>query len=656
MRIFSGHLQAILCLALALTLNTAARAAVSPVPDDIAIRAALYDFHQGNYLSALITYPEGVSNPDAQLLRAQTLAEFGLLEPAKKILETLVRDHGGKLRAEAAFELGRIDYRMGQYGEAIDAFKRINGLDKRLLPIYRRYNAAAMLAEGDLTEAAKVLSKIEDSVWAGYAYQNLAYEYYKKDSDPSRALISMRVAEALSGVSAADSPDAEVKELNSRIHLAAGQMSIDSLDYEKAITFLNKVSVDGASAPQALYLHGLAHAKAGRFRQAIQSWYRVKKYPLIEDGVADAFMGLAFAYDKEGYTSKSIRSYLEAISVLDKEVRTLDTVISTINDIGAVSALLRESSLDKLEWFLADSIATNTPKVSYLIYLISDPNLLQQVERIAEIDVMIDNLSIWQHDLSVFESMLSNRVAGFKRGAKSAQSKIGAAQVVKLKQRRDNLMAELKRAEAENNFISVASGELQAQFDRANTLAGKVESIKNSKSISADDRYNLTEKVRILNGILVWDAKEQYEQNLQALGREFFELDKEIERYQANLNSFATVVSGGPDKFESLLASTEIKKKQNAGVLGKAQKLLADADKEFTVATLAMLTEKRNQLNNRNETAQQALAHLYERLAMQQYELAERQRKIEEEKRLTEEQARLKLQGKKAAEPAKGAL
>jgi hypothetical protein len=41
---------------------------------------------------------------------------------------------------------------------------------------------------------------------------------------------------------------------------------------------------------------------------------------------------------------------------------------------------------------------------------------------------------------------------------------------------------------------------------------------------------------------------------------------------------------------------------------------------------------------------------------MQQYELAERQRKIEEEKRLTEEQARLKLQGKKAAQPAKGAL
>ncbi len=652
----SRHLQVILYFTLAFALTPAARAAVSSVPDDLAIRAALYDFHQGNYLSALITYPESDASPEAQLLRAQTLAQFGLLDSAKKILETLVRDNGGKLRAEAAFELGRIDYRMGRYGDAIDAFKRINGLDKRLLPIYRRYNAAAMLAQGDLTEAAKVLSKIEDSVWAGYAYQNLAYEYYKKDTDPSRALISMRVAEALSGVTSKDSSEAEVRELNSRIHLAAGQMSLDSLDYEKAITFLNKVSVDGASAAQALYLHGLAHAKAGRFRQAIQSWYRVKKYPLIEDGVSDAFMGLAFAFDKEGYTSKSIRSYLEAISVLDKEVRTLDTVISTVNEIGAVSALLRESSLDRLEWFLADSIATNTPKVSYLIYLISDPDLLQQVERIAEIDVMIDNLSIWQHDLSVFESMLASRVTGFKRGAKSAQSKIGAAQVVRLKQRRDNLLAELTQAEAENNFISVASGELQSQFDRANTLASRVDVIKNAKAVSAQDRDNLTEKIRILNGILVWDAKEQYEQNLQSLRREFFEVDKEIERYEANLNSFATVVSGGPDRFESLLGSTEDKKKQNAAVLTKAKQLLADADKEFTAASLTMLTAKRNQLNNRNETAQQALAHLYERLAMQQYELAERQRKIEEEKRLAEEQARLKLQGKKAAQPAKGAL
>jgi hypothetical protein len=217
-------------------------------------------------------------------------------------------------------------------------------------------------------------------------------------------------------------------------------------------------------------------------------------------------------------------------------------------------------------------------------------------------------------------------------------------------------MAELTRAQIENDFISVASGELQSQFDRASELADKVALVKNKKGISVEDRERLNEKVRILNGILVWDAKEQYDQNLQSLQREFFELDKEIERYEANLNSFAKVVAGGPGEFESLLRNTQLKKKQNAEVLAKAKRLLEDADKEFTVTTLTVLTAKRNQLNNRYETAQQALAHLYERLAMQQYEQSERQRKIEEEKRLTEEQARLNLQGKKAATPAKGAL
>ena len=46
----SSHLQLMLCFVLAVVFGTAARAAGTSLPDDIAIRAALYDFHQGNYL------------------------------------------------------------------------------------------------------------------------------------------------------------------------------------------------------------------------------------------------------------------------------------------------------------------------------------------------------------------------------------------------------------------------------------------------------------------------------------------------------------------------------------------------------------------------------------------------------------------------------
>lgn len=615
------------------------------LPEELALRETLFDAHQGNYLSALIRFPENPEDPEARLLKAQTLAEFGLLDRSREILQTLVRDNGGKISAEAAFELGRIEYKAGRYPEATDAFKRINGLDKRLLPIYRRYNAAALLAQNDLTGAAKILSKIEESVWAGYAYENLAYKYFVKDSDPSRALISLRVAEALTGNDQVTVVRDEKKELNSKIYLAAGQLSIDSLDYEKAITFLNKVSVDSASAAQSLYLHGLAHAKSGRFRQAIQSWYRVKKYPLIEEGVADAFMGLAYAFDKEGYVSKSIRSYLEAISVLEKEVRTMDTVIHTIDKIGAVSALLRESSLDKLEWFLADNIATNTPKVSYLIYLVSDSALQKQVERIAEIDVIIDNLSIWQHDLAVFNKMLASRVSGFHQGAKDAQAKSSSNKLEKLKRKRDDLLTELSRAEADNNFVAVATDELQSQFEQASLLNAQYSALIRRGSIPAADEDTLSERMRVVSGVLLWDAKEQYDANIQTLRRDFSDLDKEIARYETNLKNFGRVISGGPQEFDVLLAKTIEKKKLNETALARAKQLLADADAELTASSLALLSTKREQINNRYEEAQQGLAHLYERLAMSQYEHAETQRKIEEEKRISEEKARNKLKG-----------
>ncbi|TNE83760.1 MAG: hypothetical protein EP339_00015 [Gammaproteobacteria bacterium] len=266
---------------------------------------------------------------------------------------------------------------------------------------------------GQTDQAGAVLSRMTGGYWSALGYLNLAADYSREDRDPTRALVSLRVALALAAEGAGEE---RVRELVPRILLRAGYLSYQSGDYEKAVSFLSKVPLDSYVTPRALYLHGLSHAARKNYRAAIQSWHRATKYPMAYPGVADAWMGMAGGYDLSGYLGQAGEYYLAANAAFDSERVTLRTLAGEIQNKGAYSALVIAARQTNVEWFLADSRNLVQPRMAYLLRFLEDSEAQQAVQRVARLANLADLLAQYTKDLELRKAALTqNRSVGMEQ-------------------------------------------------------------------------------------------------------------------------------------------------------------------------------------------------------------------------------------------------
>ncbi|WP_166268404.1 hypothetical protein [Marinobacter caseinilyticus] len=261
--------------------------------------------------------------------------------------------------------------------------------------------------------AGRILAKMDPGYWAALGYLNLASEYSRIDRDPARALVALRVAEAMIG---ADDDHARASDLTALIRLKAGVLSYQRSEYDKAIGFLKTINLDSYQAPQALYFHGLALAGQQNYRAAMQSWHRAKKYPLAYPGVVDAWLGMGRGYDESGYLGQAGEAYQAANSAFESERVSLRLLIRKVEASGAYDALVRAARHEDVEWFLADSRTLTQPRVAYLLHYMEGADAQVAVNRVAELVSLDSALAHKEQDLAVYIAMLRQRQAKMTAG------------------------------------------------------------------------------------------------------------------------------------------------------------------------------------------------------------------------------------------------
>ncbi|MFV8571092.1 hypothetical protein ACNQ6O_07760 [Marinobacter sp. SBS5] len=263
--------------------------------------------------------------------------------------------------------------------------------------------------KGRTDAAGRYLAKMNEGYWAALGYLNLANDFARDDLNFTRALVSLRVAMAMA---AKDANEARRTNLLNQLHLRAGYLALKSDEHDKAINFLEKVTLDSYYAPQALYLHGLALANKGNHRAAMQSWHRAKKFPLAFPGVIDAWIGMGRGYDMAGYPGQAGESWLAANAAYQGERVTLNELAQRIKKHGAYKALVEDARNTGTEWFLADSRTLTQPRMAYLLQFLEQANAQEAVRRVAALDEMTAQLRRNDHDLSVFVIALTDLFEG----------------------------------------------------------------------------------------------------------------------------------------------------------------------------------------------------------------------------------------------------
>ncbi len=409
-----GRLPITKVLLLGLTLGLSPVAAA--LDDSQRARLAQFELAAGAGAAAL-RWVAGVGGEQAELIRARAWLEAGQRQQAQDVLERLA-EQGNSVRGPASLALARLALADGDSEAAArwltTAVARSHG-DERAQAQYLQAELARSQEAFD--QAGKTLAAMEPGYWAALGYLNLALDYARLDRDPARALVALRVAQAMA---AEDRDQARMKDLTTRIQVQAGVLSYQRGDHDQAIGFLDKVALDSYLAPQALYFHGLAQAANGNFRAAMQSWHRARKFPLAFPGAADAWLGMGRGYDESGYLGQAGEAYLAAIAAFESEQVSLETLVQAVREQGAYEALVKAARRDDVEWFLADSRTLTQPRIAYLLHFMADPDAQQAASRVAELARLEAGLQRRRQDLDLFIASLEQRAQDHRLGLGAA--------------------------------------------------------------------------------------------------------------------------------------------------------------------------------------------------------------------------------------------
>lgn len=279
--------------------------------------------------------------------------------------------------------------------------------DRRQQALYETAEKARTAGRTD--EAGRILAGMKEGYWAALGYLNLASDYAKTDLNPARALVALRVAIAMSD---GDADSERSQHLKNNLLVRAGYLAYQHGEFDKAISFLEKVDLDSFNTPRALYLHGLALAEKGNHRAAMQSWHRARKYPLAYPGVADAWVGMGRGYDLSGYLGQAGEAYLAANAAFESERVTLRKLAGKIREQGAYKTLVEDARETGVDWFLADSRTLTQPRMAYLLGFMEDLDVQRAAGRVAALRSMVVKLERHGHDLEVFQEALREQLVG----------------------------------------------------------------------------------------------------------------------------------------------------------------------------------------------------------------------------------------------------
>lgn len=348
-----------------------------------------------------------VQGDEARMVRARALLASGETAKALELLRAVTR--GEYHRGEAWLLLARHALEQGDVTGAAPALQQAVRLSHGDVKQQAQFLQAELYREqGQLDRAGQVLSRMDGGYWSALGYFNIAAAYSQTDRSPSRALVAIRVALAMTD---GDDVPERAEVLRSELLVKAGYLAYQDDDYQKAIGFLEDVPLTSYAIPQALYFHGLALSGKQNYRAAMQSWHRAKKYPLAFPGAVDAWLGMGRGYDELGYLGQAGEAYLAANAAFESERVTLKTLASQVRDKGAYGALVEASRQSDVEWFLADSRTLTQPRLAYLLRLAEQAEAQDGINRIAELKTLAEELAEHSRTLRVFQTSIEDRLA-----------------------------------------------------------------------------------------------------------------------------------------------------------------------------------------------------------------------------------------------------
>ena len=583
---------------------------------DLAYGEVLFYFYQDDYFSALTRLLAAQERgelehhaAEAELLRGGLYLSYGQHQLAGEIFEELLEGAvEPDVHDRAWLFLAKIWYQRGYLDEAFVALGRIRGeLSPELEPERQLLLARVLMDQERYDEALAVLQAWpdRDADWVDYAKYNVGVALVRLD----------RVADGiavLDEVGQLDAVDADAAGLRDKANVALGYAWLQANQPDEGRTSLQRVRLSGPFSTRALLGVGWSYAELERYEAALVPWLELRDRSLLDTAAQEALLAVPYAFSQLGANEQAADHYLQAITAFDTELARVEGSILSIRDGELISSLLNSDSADASGWRWRLDELPDSDETRYLYEMLASHRFQEGLKNYRDLTFLRSNLDHWIRSLGAFDDILDTRQRAFDERLPRINGQLAGVDLEEMTSKVEGYRARLSSAEAEQDFVALATPEEQDQWQRLRSMRPLLTAIDGDPAAA-----ELAHKQRILEGLLRWNLEREYRVRLWRHQRDLRALETELDHARRGYATVDAVRGEWPSEFGGLTSNID-------GLTPRVMALSAQIDSAMQkqanyLESVAVeeLQARHDRLSTYRVQARFALATIYDRATAQ---------------------------------------
>ena len=582
---------------------------------DLRYGAALFDFYQDKYFSAISDLmvaqaqrPIDAQGAEPELLLGGMYLAYGLHDEASRIFDRLLDQNAEpRIRDQAWFYIGKLRYQNGRYADAEAAFGRVGNT---LPPDYEaeRLNLLTnvYLAEGKYENAVKTLVAFPDeSVWKLYSQFNIGVWLIRGGKLAEGTVL-------LDAIGTQPATDEERLALRDKANLALGYAYIGAHQLDQAGVYFGRVRLKGPFSNRALLGLGLARNTETHYRESLVPWLELQSRSALDPAVQEALFAIPYTLEKMSQPREALGYYRQTLHIYDAELQRLDTTVAAVKDGDLVNAL-RPVNLDE-NTSIAPRLEQPPKSVAsvYLTDLIAGTRFQQAYKDYRDLLYLKHVLTHWSQQLPAFSDMLSERRRSYEEKLARLKSDPRLSMLESYRKQRDALAAKLNAIRSHDDAMALVTPAEEALLKRLKSVHEALQHLRGKQDVSDEEaRY------RIYHGLLEWQISTDFNPRLWQAERSFKELDDALAEAKAADASLQQAWIDAPKSFEGFAARVTAQRGRLAALQRRIDGTVQFAAQRLQSLALTELEKRRQRLEQQRVRARFSMVRLEDSLAAQ---------------------------------------
>ena len=594
--------------------------------EDLHFGEALYHAHQGHWFEALerldqeIAQHYAVDEPWLDSLQAHIGdAEFGVGDfelryrmhhrAGRAIRAVIEGDVAEPVRNDAIFRLARIHFQKDQHEDALRVLAGIHGeVPEQIRDDVEFLRANVYMALGRPDDAAEVLQRLQGSEpLRGFSSYNLGIALLQ-DGQLEEAIGQLDRAGQVEG------GDRETLAIRDKSNLLLGTLLFEASEFETAERSLNRVRLEGPFSNLALLRAGWADASAERFERALVPWSILAEREATDAAVQEALLALPYAYSRLDVHGRAAVLYGRAVDAYATELGKLDASLRSVREGEFLNALVREEIRQDKDWVVHLRSLPEAPETFYLTHLMASHDFQTALQNYLDLEDMRRKLVSWQGSLDAFDDLVRVRRAYYEPLLPEIDARfrqLDAQMRLRLEQR-EHLERRLQQ------MLIAPRPELLATADERaarECIAGALAGLGDGNDPA---RAALRERLRRLDGVLVFELETGYHQRLTEAHRHLRELNADVAALEARYQGFVRVRQAAEHGFAGYADPIAGLRTRSGEALERLAALMARQGHVLEAVASQELLARRERLESYQNQARFAFADSYDRAAKAQ--------------------------------------